>query len=430
MPEPFVQLDAVAVHYHGRRVGAIAIDPTSQLPVFEYFPEWLDDPEDLAPFTLPAAPGPRVFPELRGTSFRGAPGLVADSLPGQFADLLTNAWLARHGVQPGQITVVDRLGYIGSRGVGALTFHPSLEPGLTGAPSVVDLSEASDTARAAVSGTLDPATAGSTLEHLLDTSGSAGGARAKASIARGPGGEVRSGQHDAPEGFTHWLLKFDVAPRSAPGQTTGLGQLEYAYHLMAVDAGLHMTECDLLEVDGLVHFLTQRFDRNGPTGRVHVQSLAALAHLPPENPGVHGYEQFLQACMRLQLDHDTRRQAFRQIVFNLAAAVRDDHTKNFAFLYDNGRWRLAPAFDLTFPFLDGGGWLTHHQMTVAGSMHDVSRDVLFELAERAKVSHATDIVAEVMAAVSRWPDHAATAGVLEEHRNVVAAELSRTSLAT
>ena len=430
MAEPFVPLPAVEVRYQQRRVGAVAIDVDRGLPVFEYFPTWLDGGEDLAPLVLPLAQGVRVFPELRNTSFRGAPGLVADSLPGTFADLLTNAWLARHGIQPGQISVVDRLGYVGDRGVGALTFHPSVRDDLPDAPSVVDLSEAVDTARSAISGGWRPDEAGSTLEHLLDTSGSAGGARPKASVALGPGAEVRSGQHDAPEGYSHWLLKFDIAPGQQQGRSTGHGQLEYAYHLMAVDAGLRMAECRLLEVDGLVHFLTRRFDRPGPSTRLHVQSLAAIAHLPPEHPGAHSYEQFLQTCLRLGLEASDRSHAFRQVVFNLAAAVRDDHTKNFAFLYDEGRWRLAPAFDLSFPFLDGGGWLTHHQLTVAGSVHGAPRDVLLELAERAKVPGPTAVIDDVVAAVRRWPEHAAAAGVLSEHVDVVARELTQTALAS
>lgn len=430
MAEPFVPLPAVEVRYQGRRVGAVAIDPTRQAPVFEYAPEWLDAPDDLAPVELPVRPGARLFAELANTSFRGAPGLVADSLPGQFADLLTNAWRARRGIQPGQISVVDRLAYIGGRGVGALTFHPSLGEDGRSSPSVVDLSEAADTARSAINGSLGPDGAGSTLEHLLDTSGSAGGARAKAAIAIGPNDAVRSGQHDAPDGYSHWLLKFDVARGQAAGQTTGLGRLELAYHRMAVDAGVEMTECRVLEVDGLAHFLTRRFDRPGPSARLHVQSLAAMAHLPPEHPGAHSYEQYLQVCLRLGLDRHQREQAFRRTVFNIAAAVRNDHTKNVAFLYEGGTWRLAPAFDLTFPFLDGdGGWLVRHQMTVGGSVDGAPRPVLLDLAERAKVPDAGRVIDEVVEAVSRWPMHASDAAVPADRADIVSDELTRTALA-
>ena len=429
MAEPFVQLPAVEVRYHDRSVGAVAIDPSRGLPAFEYFPDWVDSGEELSPISLPRSRGSRTFPELASTSFRGAPGLVADSLPGTFADLLTNAWLARHGIQPGQVSVVDRLGYIGTRGVGAVTFHPPARDDLASAASVVDLGEAVDTARSALRGTLRADEAGSTLEHLLDTSGSAGGARAKAAVAIGPDGEVRSGQHDAPDGFTHWLLKFDVSPDQRPGQTTGYGQLEYAYHLMALDAGVEMTECRLLEVDGLVHFLTRRFDRPGPTAKLHVQSPAALAHLPPEHPGAHSYEQLLQTCGRLGLGVEDRRRAFRQVVFNIAGAVRDDHTKNFAFIYEDDRWRLAPAFDLSFALLDGGGWLTHHQLTIAGSVNGADRPTLVDLAERAKVPDAEAVIDDVTAAVGRWREHAAAAGALDHHADAVASELGRTALA-
>ncbi len=429
MPDLFVRLPVLEVRHLGRPVAAMAVDPTTLVPSFEYLPGWLESGDDIAPLVLPRTAGVRTFPELRGTSFRGAPGLVADSLPGTFADLLTNAWLARHGIQRGEVSVLDRLAYVGSRGAGAITFHPAIADDERPPPSVVDLAEAADTARRAVAGDLRAGRAGDTLDHLLDTSGSAGGAHAKALIALGPDGEVRSGQHDAPPGFEHWLLKFDVAPGQRPGETTGAAQLEFAYHRMALDAGLVMTECRLLEVDGLVHFLTRRFDRVGPVGRRHVQSLAALAHLPPEHPGAHSYEQYLQTCLALDVSPADRRLAFRQVVFNLAAAVRDDHTKNLAFVHDEGRWRLAPAFDLTFPFLDGGGWLPAHQLTIAGSVHGAPAEVLYDLGERAKVADARTIVEEVLAAVRRWPDHARAAGVRSDQAELVRRELGRTPLA-
>jgi len=428
MAEQFTQLAAVEVGYHGQRVGVLAIDPKSQVPVFEYYPDWLDTSQDLAPLKLRSVLGPQTFPELRNTSFRGAPGLVADSLPGQFADLLTNAWLSGHGIQPGQITVVDRLGYVGERGMGALTFRPAVREDLTQLPSVVNLSETTKAARAAISGTLQSDDAGATLQHLLDTSGSAGGARAKAAIALGPNNEVISGQHDAPADHTHWLLKFDVAKGQSAGHSTGLAQVEFAYHLMAVQAGLEMTECRLLKADGLTHFLTRRFDRPGPTSRLHVQSLAAISHLPPENPGAHTYEQFLQTCLSLDLPAEDRRKAFRQVTFNFVAAVRDDHTKNLAFIYEDGSWRLAPAFDLTFPFLDGGGWLLQHQMTIAGSPHGVRREQLLELADRAVVAKAGAIIDDVEYGVRNWTEHAEAAEVPPALTECIHAELSTTAL--
>ncbi|MEM9200208.1 MAG: type II toxin-antitoxin system HipA family toxin [Actinomycetota bacterium] len=430
MTEPFRQLDVVKVLFEGRLVGAIANDPRSKLPVFEYETNWARTGDDLAPLELPRTAGPVAFPDLDRSSFRGLPGLVADSLPGAFADLLTNAWLARHGVQPGAITAVDRLGYVGSRGVGALTFEPDLRDDGGPTPTVVDLGEAASAAHRAVNGSLLDSEAPDALEQLLDTSGSAGGARAKAAIALGPAGEVRSGQHDAPEGYSHWLLKFDVGRSRARANPTGLGRVEYAYARMAVDAGIEMSECRLLQVDGLAHFLTRRFDRPGPATRLHVQSFAAMGHLPPEHVGAHSYEQLLQTCIRLGLTADERRQVFRRIVFNIAAVVRDDHTKNHAFLYEAGRWSLAPAFDLTFAFDDDGGWLRNHQLTVNGSVHGAPRGALLELAERAKVSSAGRIIDEVVAAVGTWRDHATAAGVDEPLTQIVATEIDATALAS
>ncbi len=427
--DPLIRVEVVEVRLDGRVVGAVAMDPTTRSPVFEYDPAWLDDdPVDLSPIQLAPSPGPRTFAPLVGTSFRGLPGLLADSLPGAFADTLTNAWLARHGVQPGEVTAVDRLAYIGTRGMGALTFHPQPAPVEDSRPTAVDLGRATETARQAVHGALADEDA---LQHLLDISGSAGGARPKVLLATDGDGHYASGQLDAPEGFDQWLFKLDVARGVPAGEPTGLGALEYAYHLMAVDAGLDMEPCRLVHVGQLTHFATRRFDRPGGTERVHVQSLAAMAHLPPERPGAHGYEQYLQTCRRLALRDDEVEAAFRQLVFNIAAANRDDHTKNLAFLHRDERWQLAPSYDLTFPFDTDGGWPVAHQMTVGGSPHGADRPTLMELAERAKIpaASAATVIDEVTSAVDRWPEHAEQAGVLEQHRGTVAGQLSATPLA-
>lgn len=426
--DPFRQVDLVEVRLHGAPVGVAAVDPTSRLPVFQYEPSWIDGGVDLAPLQLPLTGEPRTFPTLARTSFRGLPGLLADSLPGAFADTLTGVWLAQRGVQPGQITAVDRLAYLGSRAMGALTFHPPAGPADSDIATAFQLATATDTARRALTGRLTDRDA---LRQLLDISGSAGGARPKVLLAT-DGHRFRSGQLDAPDGWDHWLVKLDVARNVPTGQPTGLGRLEYAYHLMAVDAGLKMTPCRLIHDGDLAHFATRRFDRPGPTARTHVQSLAAIAHLPPEQAGTHTYEQHLQAGLQLGLGPDGAADGFRQVVFNIAAANRDDHTKNLAFLHDPDLgWQLAPSFDLTFPYDADGGWPVAHQMAVAGSVHGADRDTLLQLAERAKIpaARAAHIIDQVTGAVARWPDHADTAGVHDLHRTQVGQQLTATALA-
>lgn len=425
--EPFRQVQLVEVRLHGAPVGVVAAEPTSRLPVFQYEPSWIDGGVDLAPLQLPLTSQPHTFPTLARTSFRGLSGLLADSLPGAFADTLTGAWLAERGVQPGQITAVDRLAYLGSRAMGALTFHPPAGPADSDAATAFHLAAATDTARRALTGQLNDRDA---LRHLLDLSGSAGGARPKVLLAT-DGQRFRSGQLDAPDGWSHWLVKLDVARNVPTGQPTGLGRLEYAYHLMAIDAGLTMTDSQLICDGDLAHFATRRFDRPGPTGRVHVQSLAAIAHLPPEQAGTHTYEQYLQTCLLLELGPDAVAEAFRQVVFNIAAANRDDHTKNLGFLHDGNAWQLVPSFDLTFPYDADGGWPVAHQMAVAGSVHGADRQTLLQLAERAKIptARATRIIDQVTAATARWHDHADTAGVHPQHRTQVGEQLAATTLA-
>ena len=428
MAEPFRQVDLVEVRLDGRPVGVVATDPTTRLPVFQYEPSWVADGLDLAPLHLPRDRAPRSFPALARTSFRGLPGLLADSLPGLFADTLTNAWLAQRGVQPGEVTATDRLAYLGSRAMGALTFHPAAGPADAHRATAFQLAAATDTARRALTGQLTDQDA---LQYLLDISGSAGGTRPKVLLATDGHGAYRSGQLDAPAGWEHWLVKLDVTRHTPPGEPSGLGRLEYAYHLMAIDAGLSMSPCRLIHDGDLAHFATRRFDRPGPDVRRHVQSLAAIEHLPPEHAGAHTYEQYLQACQRLGLGPGELGAAFRQIVFNIAGANRDDHTKNLAFLHDGHGWRLAPSFDLTFPYDTDGGWPVAHQMTVNGSPHGADRNTLLRLADRAKIPprSAISVLDQVTAAVDRWSDHAEAAGVHVRHRAEVQQQLTRTALA-
>lgn len=420
--------DPLQVKLGDELVGAVVDDQHTQLPVFEYASSWLAGPAaDLAPLMLPASPGVKRFPQLRGTSFRGLPGLLADSLPGMFADDLTNSWFARSGYQPGEITAVDRLAYLGDRAMGALRFEPREGPDDLKEATAVELSRATTAARQAVNGDLRDDGA---LRHLLDISGSAGGARPKVLLAWDGGSNHRSGQVDAPDGYQHWLFKLDIGRGVPQGQPTGLGRLEYAYHLMAVDAGLTMQPCQLV-IDGeLAHFATKRFDRRAPRDRVHVQSLAAMAHLLPL-PGAHGYEQYLQTCQRLRLPHAEMLAAFRQVVFNVASANRDDHTKNLAFLHVEDGWHLAPSYDLTFPYDTDGGWPVAHQMTIGGRTDGADRATLLDLAERAKIpsGSASEIIDAVVSAVGRWTEHAEAAGVLPHHRDEVAGQLARTPLA-
>lgn len=414
-------VDLVEVHAWGHLVGAVAHDERSGFYAYEYAPEWIAHGVGLAPFHMPNQPGPFVFPDLADATFYRLPALLADCLPDRFGNALITARLTAEGVGSGRITPLDRLAYMGDRAIGALEFRPPMALAAQD-PTAIQLADLVVAARSAVKGDFSTEqNATEALQQLIQVGTSAGGARAKAVICFNPTTlQVRSAHASAPEGFGHWLVKLDGVDQSTSGVEVlgdgrGFTRIEYAYHLMAADAGIDMTECKLLLEGDRAHFLTRRFDR-GPNGKkVHAQTLCGLAHLDFNLASVHDYSQYLEVVDGLRLGADALEQAFRRIVFNVAAVNRDDHTKNLSFLCDEaGRWSLSPAYDVTFAHNPSGKWTSTHQMSVNGKFDGIERHDLFTLADRFAVPNVSGAYSEVLAAVQRWPTFADQAEV-DEH---------------
>jgi serine/threonine-protein kinase HipA len=428
---PYETVDVVEVRCWGARVGAIALDPGSGFYVFEYDQKWRDAGVELAPTTMPLGDRwPRfIFPTLPPATYYRLPSMIADSLPDDFGNALTTAYLAREGVLPENITPLDRLAYLGRRGMGALEFHPMRGP-LTRKSTAIELSELVVAARSALTGAI--ATEAGTTEavtHLIAVGTSAGGARAKAVVALNPvTGELRSGQVPTDPGFEPWLLKLDgVSPDLDLGASGHYGRIEYAYSRMAAAAGITMTECRLLEEGGRAHFMTRRFDRSPGGEKIHVQSLCALAHLDFRQIGAHDYAQLFLQIEQLGVGADAgvRAEAFRRMVFNVAAANCDDHAKNFSFLLpEGGRWQLAPAYDVTHAHAPGSEWTRQHLMAVNGKTVGIDRDDVMSVADRFVVPGAAGIVERVLAAVDEWPRQAEDVEVPDAVAHGVAANIA------
>jgi serine/threonine-protein kinase HipA len=264
------------------------------------------------------------------------------------------------------------------------------------------------------------------MREILRVGTSAGGARAKAVIAWNPNtNEVRSGQVDAGDGFEYWLLKFDGVSGNKDKELDdpqGYGAVEYAYAQMARAAGIAVAECRLLEDSGRRHFMTRRFDRLEGGGKLHMQSLAAMAHLDFNNRYANSYEQALLTMRRLGLPMAALEEQFRRMIFNVVARNHDDHVKNIAFLMDReGAWRLSPAFDITWSYNPAGAWTAHHQMSINGKRDDfVFAD--FEACARTMSinrGHVRTILEEVNGAVRDWPRFAEAAGVEPRWREAI-----------
>lgn len=425
---PYQPVDVVEVRCWGSRVGAVALDERSGFYVFEYDREWASSGVELAPTTMPTAGSARsfVFPTLPPDTYRRLPSMLADSLPDDFGNALTTAYLANEGVAPGQVSALDRLAYLGTRGIGALEFHPLRGP-RTRRATAVELSELVVAARSVLSRrTASEDGLTDAISHLIAVGTSAGGARAKAVVALNPDtGELRSGQVPADPGFEQWLLKLDgVGADLDLGASDHFGRVEYGYHLMATNAGIEMSECRVLEEGGRAHFMTRRFDRVPGGDKVHTQTLCAMAHLDFRQVGVHDYAQLFLHIEQLGLGPETRAEAFRRMVFNVAVANHDDHTKNFSFLMpQGGRWRLSPAYDVTHAHAPDSPSTRQHLMAVNGRTTGITRADVSEVGDRFGVPGASDIVEQVLDAAAKWTTFAGQAGVPEATTDFISRDI-------
>jgi serine/threonine-protein kinase HipA len=412
----YTPVHIVEVRIWQKAVGAVALDPKLGYYAYEYQPAFVRSGIELAPLTMPlaAASEPFVFGDLPELTYRRLPGMLADALPDDFGNTLIDAWMAREGVGKSQITSLDRLAYMGKRGLGALEFKPARGPKPSKPSTAIQLAALVESARRAVQGDIDTdAHAMAALAQIIQVGTSAGGARAKAVVSWNPTtGEIRAGQFDVQAGFEHWLIKLDgVGIDERLGVNRDYGRIEYAYYLMALAAGITMSPCRLLEETGRAHFMTKRFDRDGNT-KHHLQTLCGLAHLDYRQKAAHDVSQLLLTIDRLRLGYAALEEAFRRIAFNVMAANCDDHTKNVSFLLrEGGAWELAPAYDVTYAYNPKGEWTYQHLMSVNGKFAAISRHDLMVVADRFGVGTAPQVLRQVGEAVASWPDFAARAKV-------------------
>jgi serine/threonine-protein kinase HipA len=419
-------LTVAEVTLWGSRIAAVSIASGARYATFQYDPAFVRSGIEIAPIRMPLRVEPYRFPGLPQDAFNGLPGLLADSLPDRWGTALVNAWLASQGRDESSFDVVERLCYVGTRGVGALEFEPAREPALSpGADlridALVHLASEVLAERAEFVTELSENPDEEAMKAILAVGSSAGGARPKAFIAYNDRtGQVRSGQVQFGAGFRQWLLKFDGVSRAGDHGLTdpeGWGAVEYAYSKMARAAGIDMTECRLLEENGRRHFMTRRFDRPEDGEKLHMQTVAALEHVSYNEPGTYSYEQLLQLVRRLGLGTPVVEQQFRRMVFNIVARNQDDHVKNVAFLMDReGAWSLAPAYDVIWAWKPGNPWLESHQMSINGKRTEFTVADLRDVAAVAglKRGRAEVILAEVATVVSGWREVADEVGVDEE----------------
>lgn len=414
-------ITSAKVNLWGREIGAVFWDVRKEYAFFEYTNKFQKSGIEVSLLMMPLSDTIYSFAALPKQTFYGLPGLLSDSLPDKFGNALIDTWLATQGRIPASFTPVERLCYIGQRGMGALEFAPAIlrssKSKKLDLAALVELASKVLTQREAFVASLS-GTEAETMQDILRVGTSAGGASAKALIAwNRTTNEVRSGQVTAGPGFTYWLLKFDGVTNNKDKELAdpqGFGLIEYAYYLMASDAGIEMTECRILPENGRHHFMTKRFDRTDGGGKLHMQSLCGMKHFDFNQPDLYSYEQALQVISQLGLGAPSLEQQFRRVCFNIVARNQDDHVKNIAFLMDkSGTWSLSPAFDLSYSYNPSGVWTAQHQMSMNGKRDNFVLDDFIACGEKAilRRARALEILDEVMTAVQKWPTFAERAGV-------------------
>jgi serine/threonine-protein kinase HipA len=397
------------------KVGSLALSPRLNYYVFAYEPSFVKTGIQLSPKHMSLSNDPYVFAYLPELTYRKLPAMIADALPDKFGNDLIEAYMASHGISKPQITVLDRLAYMGKRGMGALEFKPS-RGGARPNHSALDMAKLVEAARRAVHGHLDnDDMTAAALKQIIQVGTSAGGAKAKAVVAFNPDTrEIRAGQFDVEEGFEHWLLKFDgLEEGGGLGKTENHCRVEYSYYQMAIEAGITISPSMLLEENGRSHFLTKRFDRTG-NQKHHVQTLCAMDHVDFKQMGVYDYNQVFILLDELDLGYAAKEELFRRMCFNVMAANCDDHSKNISFILKQGEpWALAPAYDLTFAYNEAGTWTYQHFISVSGAYSNITADHLLAVAQRFAIGTGPQVLTQVRDAVALWPEIARVNNVPE-----------------
>lgn len=414
-------------------VGVVSWDDSRKIANFQYDKNFFNKNWDISPLKMPLSNGDRIysFPELSPPrdsaedTFKGLPGLLADSLPDKYGNLLIEKWLVQNGRPQYSMNPVEKLCFIGSRGMGALEFEPALQKSNTNTFSIelnslVDFAAKILSIRKGFETDLN-SDEQQAMKEILKIGTSAGGVRPKAVIAFNKiTGEVRSGQTKTPKGFEHWLIKLDGVSGAQFGESYDWGRVEYAYYLMAKECGLEMMECELLEENGRAHFLTRRFDREGSNIKHHIQTLCGIQHFDYSNLFGYSYEQVFQTMRLLRLTYPQAEQMFRRMVFNVLATNCDDHTKNIAFrMKQNMKWELAPAYDICYSYNPENNWVNQQTLSINGKHKNISKEDFLTISKANNIKKGEKIIEEINSIVKEWKRFASKADVRKDLTNTI-----------
>ena len=400
---------ALKIFLWDKEIGRLVWDKSINNTYFTYNPEFIRAGLEIAPLTA-TVKGLKSRLPVYGEDdrkYQKLPAFLADSLPDDWGNRLFEQWRIEHRISNADITPLEKLSFIGKRGMGAFEFLPEYRHfsinGKIDAQSLIDLARRifNDRENAEIK-----AGESLTMQALIAVGTSAGGRQPKAVIAiNRKTGDIRSGQLAGMEDYDYCILKFGDPDRSS-------AELEMTYYEMCRKAGIAIMDSALLDVEGEKHFLTRRFDRIGKE-KLHTQTLAALC------PGTDSYEKLLGVCREMRLPEKDSEEVFRRMIFNILANNTDDHDKNFTFVMDRkGQWSLSPAYDMTFIFNRGGFQPQEERcLMVRGKVSDITKSDVVSFAKENGIRRAEAIINKVAEAVMSFRETASAYNVRKEWIN-------------
>ena len=409
----------IEVKLYNETIGSVEWNDSRGCSTFQYSKEGFIRNIEPSPVLMPVQE--RIFETNRDhVNFHHLPYLLSDSMPDDFGHVMMKEWLRQKNLTIEDINPVDRLSYVGKRGMGALEYEPaSFKQTGNSEILVSELYEVAKKVLESKEGSSFHGMDKDSLSAVLRIGSSVGGARAKALIAVKSDSnniiqEIRPGDIIQPDGFSYWILKIDGANEKSLGESDGMGKIEFVYYRMAKEAGIDISESTLYEENNRFHFLTKRFDRTDKGEKIHMQSFGALAGIDYKIQKVSSYEALFRLMKRLRLPYYQLEQQYRRALFNVVARNHDDHVKNFSFLMDrDGEWRISPAYDLTFQYKAGGTWTDVHQSSINGKFDQFTRKDLLGLGRTFGIKKVDHILEEVIAAVAQWSKFAAETDIPE-----------------
>lgn len=419
------QNEIVEVRLWGTTVGYLGYAPNqSEFATFEYDKEFVKTGIQLSPIVMKYPPLLHTFERISHHTFHGLAGIFADSLPDKFGNQLIDQFMADKNIPSHQVTALDRLLYVGDRGMGALEYHP-IQNSRQKSGVALDLHTLSELSNLILTkkddfrSRLHSAPSRQDALSIIRIGSSAGGARSKALVAVDKDGKIYDGTIEQANGCRYFLLKFDSVENADRDKKDpkGMTKVEYVYSQIAKECGIDIPYTDYIVDGDDFHFLIERFDREVADGKLrkkYYASWAALAHADRDATGAYSYEQLVLTARELDIGENSIKELFRRAVFNIIGKNQDDHTKNFGFLMDrDGKWSLSPAFDMTYAYDPNGKWTRAHQIKLNGKQDGFTLDDLLAFGSKCNLSQkeVREIVLNTQEAFSTFETKAKGFGV-------------------